>query len=633
MITITGTYEDPSAPGKPASGTVTLALDPEDRDASGVQRTHGPLTATLNGSGTFVLTVPDDFSAGLSQWHVTENVSGLRRVWTLVLDPATDTGTVDLPSRYPGVDTTQVAVLPLPGPTGPPPVLVDGTTVTLPPGSQATSDVRDLTAGTYALDFGIPAGVQGETGAQGIQGPPGPTGSVVYQWRQGSGTDADVDPGTGNVVVESTGGANRRLAISETDMGGTVRALGALKTGDTITVGWGGPPATGVVAYTIVQAPVDMGTWWKFETVRQALVGVSPPATGTTLNVYATYGTGELFVPTSKIGNLLTDNQASVETDTTGIQASFATISADAAAAMVGTKGLKMVSTGTNHFGVYIPASSGATAVPVVGGRTYTAVFSMKAPVATNGVIAYIYWFKADGSAASQAYANGTAVMAAVAEKQMTLTAVAPADAVTASLRISVQSPSGAGVEVHADRIGFWEGAGGQWAMPGTAIQGLGRRVTHPNTDDVLVEEWDDGKGRWQTQHYDSGWRDVTSLISAAGKTKWPNSTMYVRRQNASIQYIFFGGTGSVDGAGTTSVWSTGSQWKPATPGSRGPIGSAINASNGQASPHGYYGSSGGINVGTTTSSADNIQCSLIAFTDASIPTTLPGTLVSPAPY
>jgi hypothetical protein len=121
MITISGTYADPSDAAVPAAGQVSLLLDPQDRTGDLVQRTQGPLTAVLDDTGTFTLQVPDssDFSAGESQWHVRESVSGLTRVWTLHLAASDDGQEVDLPSRYPGLDEQRYAVLPLPGPEGP----------------------------------------------------------------------------------------------------------------------------------------------------------------------------------------------------------------------------------------------------------------------------------------------------------------------------------------------------------------------------------------------------------------------------------------------------------------------------------------------------------------------------------
>ena len=56
------------------------------------------------------------------------------------------------------------------------------------------------------------------------------------------------------------------------------------------------------------------------------------------------------------------------------------------------------------------------------------------------------------------------------------------------------------------------------------------QRVTHPNTTDTLIEVWDDGAGAWVVSDYDSGWRDVSSLLDAGFTTKRPNGVLYLRR-------------------------------------------------------------------------------------------------------
>ena len=83
--------------------------------------------------------------------------------------------------RVPGLNTAHTAYLNGPGPvdladvivledppipghiySGPPPILQEGDTVTLPPGSEATVDITDVGDGyVYAFHFGIPAGAQG----------------------------------------------------------------------------------------------------------------------------------------------------------------------------------------------------------------------------------------------------------------------------------------------------------------------------------------------------------------------------------------------------------------------------------------------------------------------------------------
>ena len=46
--------------------------------------------------------------------------------------------------------------------------------------------------------------------------------------------------------------------------------------------------------------------------------------------------------------------------------------------------------------------------------------------------------------------------------------------------------------------------------MPGTPITGLGTRITRPNVNDRLVEQWNGSA--WSVVDYDSGWRDDDGL-------------------------------------------------------------------------------------------------------------------------
>jgi hypothetical protein len=69
----------------------------------------------------------------------------------------------------------------------------------------------------------------------------------------------------------------------------------------------------------------------------------------------------------------------------------------------------------------------------------------------------------------------------------VTVTGVAPATAVYASLNLYVDGTSGVGEVYHADCLSFHKGAGGQWAMPGTPITGTGYRVRPGG----LVDVWD----------------------------------------------------------------------------------------------------------------------------------------------
>jgi hypothetical protein len=148
-------------------------------------------------------------------------------------------------------------------------------------------------------------GAQGPPGAQGIQGEPGPqgpagaSGSASFTYTMSALTDADVDPGAGHLTIENTGGSARRLAISETDGTGATRNPGVLQVGDVITLSYdsdGVPPADSVARYTITQVPADMGTWWKFDTLREVLVGApSVPPAGAMVLVLATLMAADLL--------------------------------------------------------------------------------------------------------------------------------------------------------------------------------------------------------------------------------------------------------------------------------------------------------------------------------------------------
>lgn len=76
-------------------------------------------------------------------------------------------------------------------------------------------------------------------------------------------------------------------------------------------------------------------------------------------------------------------------------------------------------------------------------------------------------------------------------------------------------------------------------------VRAATRRVTHPNGDDVLVEVWDDGKGRWQRVHYDSGWRNVSSMLVNG----WAATHLRLRRQGATVSLMYY----ALNGASATS--------------------------------------------------------------------------------
>ena len=211
-----------------------------------------------------------------------------------------------------------------------------------------------------------------------------------------------------------------------------------------------------------------------------------------------------LKVNTATVGNLLTANQASVETDTTGLGREYqSTVARSTAAARVGSASLAVTCTG----GAGAWTAGAATnlvgyQVPVVVGQTYTGVVYTKAAATPRAMNANIRF--ATGGNIDVSYASGTtATNTTSGWTAYYVTAVAPATAEYAQVYI-VSDVTPAANEVHyLDCLGFWEGAGGQWALPGTPITNLGFY-----TDESVgrrLFQWDANNSRWQMTYGDTG--------------------------------------------------------------------------------------------------------------------------------
>jgi hypothetical protein len=97
-------------------------------------------------------------------------------------------------------------------------------------------------------------------------------------------------------------------------------------------------------------------------------------------------------------------------------------------------------------------------------------------------------------------------------------TGQAPATADQAGIFVRF-SASAAGDAIDFDEFGLWDGVGGGWVPSGEAVQGQGQVVLHPFTDDVSVQVWDHGRGRLQRVWYDTGWRDIKTLVDTTSFT------------------------------------------------------------------------------------------------------------------
>ncbi len=177
----------------------------------------------------------------------------------------------------------------------------------------------------------------------------------------------------------------------------------------------------------------------------------------------------ELVLPTAV--NMLSANQASIETDATGYAATNTTLTRSTAQSADGAASLSSVAVAAG------PATAQATTSPgsallVTAGQTYTAVGYFKAAVGTPTGRVQINWYDSAGVFISTTGTVST-TLSAFAWTAITSTAVAPTGAGRAAINVG-QSAALAGDQIFIDKVGFFEGtqAAGAWAMPGGAANG-----------------------------------------------------------------------------------------------------------------------------------------------------------------
>jgi hypothetical protein len=143
-------------------------------------------------------------------------------------------------------------------------------------------------------------------------------------------------------------------------------------------------------------------------------------------------------------------------------------------------------------------------------------------------------------------------------------------------------------------------------------------QVTHPNVDDVLVRAWDAGKARWQTVHYDSGWRAIAPLAGATAEL------MQIRRVNQTVTLK----VEQLAVAVGVAVYTPIAGFKPSRYGLY-----TIARDNQTGATHWFACENWGsfrMNVGAAPST--HVFQDFTWLTEDPIPATLPGTLVSAAP-
>lgn len=236
-------------------------------------------------------------------------------------------------------------------------------------------------------------------------------------------------------------------------------------------------------AASALQLPLTMGNLAVWYDARYpAGFGGALPADGTALaqwndlsgnGRHATQGTGSkqpLF--RSANPNLLTYNQATVETDTTGLAAlnGNSTIARSTTDAAHGTASLQVTSVAAGLTGAN--TLTGTSGVPVSPSTQYTALISAKAPTITANWTPIIYWWKSDGSASATPTSAGSAGALTTSYAQRSITAISPSDAAFASVAFQWTAVAASEV-VRADCLGIFPGTVSTWVPPVTLSNGL----------------------------------------------------------------------------------------------------------------------------------------------------------------
>lgn len=177
--------------------------------------------------------------------------------------------------------------------------------------------------------------------------------------------------------------------------------------------------------------------------------------------------------------NLLTANQASAETDATGIaNESNATIASTAAQAADGSKSVSLTAIAAADMFVLVPniIPPAAGSIAVVPGNKYTALASIRANTTVRSCRVDIRWYTAAGALVGTPSLGTAANDSNAAWTAYSVTATAPPTAAFARIRVAILAAALG--EVHyVDKMSLRHGTATDWVAGGTAETGNIRTV------------------------------------------------------------------------------------------------------------------------------------------------------------
>ena len=278
----------------------------------------------------------------------------------------------------------------------------------------------------------------------------------------------------------------------------------------------GGEPATAFISGSDGVAAVTQ-TYTDFEAADALLAPLaSPTLTGVPAAPTAAVGTSTTQVATtayvvgqavakSTVGNLLTAAQANPE-GTAGFFGLDCTLT-NVADGVIGTNSLKVTASGVLPQLDFGCASYGgdATAPTIPGGPMTFDFWAKSADSSVTSLIVQFLW--GDGTNAAEA------VTLTSAWKHYVVTKVAPSTGPYVG-KVRAYASETIGDSWQMDKIGLWQGAGGQWQDPATGVpitdlgfytdESVGRRLF----------QWDANNSRWQKTYADTGLRDTAVTVA-----------------------------------------------------------------------------------------------------------------------
>ena len=259
----------------------------------------------------------------------------------------------------------------------------------------------------------------------------------------------------------------------------------------------------------------------------QSTLGTNPQGSSATVKARLdTLAVDSEVVHKAGVGNLLTANQASVETDASGWSVFNATVARVVPPLGNGAWSLELTRGPTAAEGRALSNPRPA----VTPGQTYTA--SARIYGLTNLGTIMLAFYDSAGNGVGQIIASNVPV--GVTERR-TVSMVAPSTAASAGLVLFTDSTAGATL---FDNMGIWAGAGGDWALPGVPITGTSpveaRSLTGTGFPEGVVTapvgsmytdtaatngaiRWikatGSGNTGWRVEYGDTGWRNIESVL------------------------------------------------------------------------------------------------------------------------